>query len=226
MLISPTTTALLAGAFTLSLGSFLRGTSGDDNLNGTPASETLLGYAGNDNLYGGGGDDTYFGGPGNDFMADGDGDCCMHGGPGNDGLRGGPGNDFLSGGPGDDTIDLYRRADFGAPTTTPIETEDYDIGIGGSGDDSFTWASGLVYFVFNPLLPGQPVHGGDAFISGGSGDDRVLFGLGTFAAPSTSYDVRPGWLPGTARIESLESGAVLFVVGVEQLVFLDTTIQL
>ncbi|MCA8965191.1 MAG: hypothetical protein H6838_14510 [Planctomycetes bacterium] len=225
MLISNTATALLAGAFTFTIGSFLHGTNGDDHIYGTAASETIFGYAGNDSIYGEDGDDTCFGGDGGDFISGGDGEDRLYGGPGDDTLRAGPGDDFMQGGPGDDLIDIWGRLDFTAGPTTPIEAGDCDLAVGGSGDDTFTWASGRVYFIPLPTLGSALLHSGDAFVSGGSGHDTIRFGVGSFAAYSSDYAIHHG-PAGICWIESLESGAVLTVVGVEELVFLDGSVSL
>lgn len=69
------------------------------------------------------------------------------------------------------------------------------------------------------------MHSGDAFITGGSGHDTIQFGVGSFIAESSGYAIHGGPF-GISWIVSLESGAVLMVVGVEELVFLDRTIAL
>jgi uncharacterized delta-60 repeat protein len=63
------------------------GTSGDDNLNGTPYADTLLGLAGSDTITGAEGNDNIIGGLGNDVLT---------GGAGNDDLVGGAGIDTAS----------------------------------------------------------------------------------------------------------------------------------
>jgi Ca2+-binding RTX toxin-like protein len=101
----------------------IRGTSGPDNLVGTPERDVICGKGGNDNLEGRGGRDLLLGGDGNDTL-DGDyGNDVMRGGAGGDKFvdfhgqdklygekgpdqcmngRDGGGNDYLHGGPGED----------------------------------------------------------------------------------------------------------------------------
>jgi hypothetical protein len=74
------------------------GTSGNDNIIGTPGPDVIVGGGGNDSISGLGGDDVICGGPGNDRLLGGDGDDRLFGEAGRDQLFGGPGNDSLNGG--------------------------------------------------------------------------------------------------------------------------------
>lgn len=95
----------------------IRGTSGDDTLNGTPGRDVIWGGGGNDTINGragddvvcaGGGDDLVIGGPGNDLVTGNGGDDEIDGGLGQDELYGGAGADVLRGGA--DVDELYGEA--------------------------------------------------------------------------------------------------------------------
>lgn len=88
-------------------GSVIKGTSGDDRLNGTRSKDRMSGLAGNDRLYGRQNDDTLLGNKGNDRLYGGKGNDTLHGGKGDDYLSGGRGQNRLFGGEGNDT--LYTR---------------------------------------------------------------------------------------------------------------------
>jgi Ca2+-binding RTX toxin-like protein len=80
----------------------LRGSSGDDLLNGQKGNDILYGGGGSDRLNGGGGEDILFGGDGNDTFTGGRGDNFLGGESGNDTFLLVPGRGFgvISGGPG------------------------------------------------------------------------------------------------------------------------------
>ena len=94
----------------------VRGTAGDDVLNGTPGNDLLLGGRGDDTMNGLGGDDCVFGGRGEDTVQGGEGNDRVRGGPGDDVTDGGTlgccqtGDDEVYGGPGADTV---FASDFG-----------------------------------------------------------------------------------------------------------------
>ncbi|MGE8220197.1 MAG: calcium-binding protein [Stenotrophomonas acidaminiphila] len=83
----------------------IRGTVGNDVLNGTEVDNKLQGLAGNDTLHGEGGNDELYGGAGDDALLGGTGDDSLDGGSGSDVLEGGAGNDRLNGGAGNN---IYR----------------------------------------------------------------------------------------------------------------------
>ncbi len=89
----------------IQVGSFQRGTIGDDILNGTDDNDTLLSGAGNDQAQGGLGDDRLHGESGNDNLEGGMGSDRLAGGNGDDILLGSAGNDILLGGAGNDILD-------------------------------------------------------------------------------------------------------------------------
>jgi hypothetical protein len=74
------------------------GTSGNDNMFGTPGNDVIVGGGGNDSISGLRGNDVICGGAGNDRLIGGDGDDRLFGEAGSDQLFGGPGNDTLNGG--------------------------------------------------------------------------------------------------------------------------------
>ena len=94
-------------------GRVINGTSGRNNLVGTPYADLINCGAGNDTVRGGGGNDIIncgpgrdrvFGGPGNDRIGGGSGNDRLAGNSGNDRLGGGRGNDRLTGGSGFDRL--------------------------------------------------------------------------------------------------------------------------
>lgn len=80
----------------------IRGTNGNDEIDGTFGHDKIKGLGGNDEIDGERGNDKLFGNDGNDEL-DGDlGKDKLVGGKGNDELDGGAGNDKLIGGSGSD----------------------------------------------------------------------------------------------------------------------------
>ena len=82
----------------------IKGTSGNDDIDGTDANETIKGLKGNDHLHGQGGDDLVRGGKGSDVVEGNAGDDVVRGGRGNDYVFGGSGDDLLFGGKGNDLL--------------------------------------------------------------------------------------------------------------------------
>ena len=160
----------------------VKGSSGNDTINGTDDAEYIALGAGNDVVRLGGGDDAANGGPGNDTIRGNLGDdCSLYGGDGEDLIFGGPGadciygnngNDKLHGGSGNDTIDGGR---------------DDDYITGGSGNDKLDGSFGKdkigggdgndrIYGSYDDdLLLG---HDGDDFIRGDFGNDVINGGPG------------------------------------------------
>ncbi|OEU69479.1 MAG: hypothetical protein BA863_14290 [Desulfovibrio sp. S3730MH75] len=83
---------------------WVRGSTGNDTLDGTPNSDYIMGLAGNDTIHGDAGADTLYGDAGNDTIVGDEGDDVLGGGAGDDIIRGGEGNDVIGGGSGNDTI--------------------------------------------------------------------------------------------------------------------------
>jgi predicted extracellular nuclease len=73
----------------------IRGTNGNDVLNGTGRRDVICALGGNDRVDGSSANDVVLGGPGNDLLEGGSGGDRLVGGPGRDTLRGGSGNDRL-----------------------------------------------------------------------------------------------------------------------------------
>ena len=109
----------LGAGFTI--GAYLKGNGGDDQLTGTLAGEAMKGDEGNDVLTGLAGDDTLEGGLGDDVLS---------GGTGADRLVGEVGADRIDGGGGDDRI--FTGTDYYYPNAADGAR---DIVTGGAGDD-------------------------------------------------------------------------------------------
>lgn len=100
----------------------IKGSSGNDVVNGNADSDSLSGAGGNDLLRGGKGEDRILGDEGNDILSGGRENDTIEGGAGNDFVRGGRDNDLLIGGDGND----FLVGDLGSDTLT-----------GGGGADTF-----------------------------------------------------------------------------------------
>jgi Ca2+-binding RTX toxin-like protein len=117
----------------------VRGSEGDDIIDGDHGINILDGHDGNDNVRGHNGNDTLIGGNGNDtlwgdggnnlLVGDGD-DDELRGGLGNDTLRGGIGDDHLRGEQENDTIDGGDGID---TVFFWGEREDFSINVSGAG---------------------------------------------------------------------------------------------
>lgn len=167
------------------------GTSGADQITGTPGpdvivakggSDTINSLAGDDVICSNGGDDTVDSGPGRDRVYGGDGDDEINTGGGNDWafglggadeISGGSGADRLSGNAGIDLIDGGSNADW------LRGGRDADRMLGQSGSDYLQGAWG------NDVLLGGPgndnLRGGndDDMLDGGSKKDRCKGGNGS-----------------------------------------------
>jgi Ca2+-binding RTX toxin-like protein len=145
---------------TLANFNVLRGTLGDDTLNGSEKADFILGLEGNDTIRAfagadivraGAGRDTVFGGLGNDTLFGDDGDDSMFGEDGLDVLYGGNGNDTLDGGLGNDTL-------YGGNGNDELEgNKGDDVMYGGRGNDILAWDDG----------------DGNDIMSGGAGQDTI-----------------------------------------------------
>lgn len=143
-------------------GDVLRGTRGEDNLDGGPGDDVLRGGRGDDHLNGRSGDDILVGGRGDDLLRGGSGDDVLRGDRDDDELKGGSGNDTLSGGRGGDLLDG------GSGDDVLSGGNDDDRLKGGSGGDILSGGRG------DDLLSGGS---GDDFLSGDRDDDQLRGGL-------------------------------------------------
>ncbi|MCB1682699.1 MAG: hypothetical protein H6858_04690 [Rhodospirillales bacterium] len=145
-------------------GSVIRGTRGDDELEGD-THDTLLGLAGNDVL----------------STADGNGYNELEGGSGNDELIGNH-HDDLDGGPGDDILSTAEGHGYneleGGRGDDQIEGNHHDVLNGGSGDDILSTADGDGHNVLKGGTGNDILRGGhDDLLYGGSGNDYIeLYG--------------------------------------------------
>jgi Ca2+-binding RTX toxin-like protein len=121
--------ALGLTAASFALAAQVRGTDGNDTLNGTNGADVIAGFAGDDTITALNGRDLVFGGPGNDTISGGNGWDLILGGAGNDTITGENGPDLLRGRSGDDTVDGGDGRDvlFGGWGT--------DVLRGGAGND-------------------------------------------------------------------------------------------
>ena len=136
----------------------LKGTSGNDNIDGYAGNDILNGREGNDRIEGWDGNDQLYGNQGDDILSGGDGADSLFGGQGNDIGFGGNGNDQLFGNVGNDIL----IGDAGDDLIWGGQGDDYLLG--GEGQDSLWGNAG------NDILNGGM--GKDALF-GGLGDDRL-----------------------------------------------------
>ena len=169
------------------------GTTGDDNITGSPTDDTINALEGNDNVLAREGNDTIDAGDGHDFVG---------GQQGNDTILAGAGDDHVRGGTGDDTIDGgagFDRISF-APTGSDTITSGVTVSLAlqgvvqdtGQGMDLLTGFEHLTGTEFNDVLTGDggdnslwggagittPGVTGNDTISGGGGNDLVTVGAG------------------------------------------------
>lgn len=133
----------------------IRGTAGDDILDGTELGDWIRGFAGDDELYGHQGDDTLDGGQGHDDLFGNLGNDTLYGRAGDDEIYGGAGNDAAWGGDGIDTI---------------LSSDGDDFAAGGAGDDAISDTVG-----WNDLRggTGDDLMGGTGLVAGGPGNDNL-----------------------------------------------------
>ena len=161
--------AVLVASLVLAPGAFaatLSGTSGNDELRGTPRADLISARAGNDVVWSLRGADDVHGGLGADRIETGYGDDWAFGGLGDDQVFGGPGDDHLSGaGDGDG---IYRSADvdviYGGPGRDYVIAADKIYG--GDGAD---WLG-----VFGPGKNVAAAGPGNDYITDGSADSVTV----------------------------------------------------
>lgn len=158
----------------------IKGTSGDDVLQGSDDKEKFEAKGGNDTVYGAGGDDEIKGGSGDDILFGGEGKDKIEGEDGNDQINGGSGDDDLKGGDGDDQIDGGDGKDKikgdkgndilsgGLGDDDLKGGDDDDQIIGGDGEDKIKGDKG------NDTLAGGS---GNDDVDGGSGNDLAIYNV-------------------------------------------------
>lgn len=149
----------------------LRGTNGNDRIQGGAENDSITGLAGNDFLLGGAGNDTIQGDEGDDTLIGEAGDDTLIGGGGSDLLSGREGNDRMSGGRGDDRYVVDTLGDI----VTELTGEGIDT------VNSFIENYALTANVENLNLIGSAVRGfGNSLDNEINGNDNnnVLFGSG------------------------------------------------
>ncbi len=191
----------------------LRGTRGDNLLEGGIGNDELNGDDGADTLSGGTGWDTLLGGDGSDYLEGNSGSDQLFGDADNDTLSGGLGNDALNGGEGTDTydasgaaggVDVYlnhgvTRGAEGRDSLLNIENVTgsayADRLIGDSGNNVLLGGDG------DDVIKGKD---GDDTFAGGDGNDRIIGGSGT---DRISGDIGNDTLFGLGGADTLEGGA-------------------
>jgi len=141
----------------------IKGTNGNDTLNGGANDDKLVGKGGDDYMFGYEGNDFFKGGTGNDHISGGAGDDEMMAGAGDDFMDGGEGADHFKGGDGIDTADYT--------TATSAVTVYYHSATasGAATGDTFEEMENLVGSAYNDSL--QAGDGGKSF--GGLGNDSL-----------------------------------------------------
>lgn len=181
----------------------IRGTTGDNTLNGGDGDDLLFGDYGNDTLYGGNGVDRLIGDTGNDILYGEAGDDRLEGSVGNDILYGGDGIDRLLGGDGDDVL-------YGDAGDDRIEGgEGNDTLIGGAGNDRIDGGNGIDTVDYSSHAAGVTVIlGSHADVNGdGVADDDILFienAIGTAFNDSLRGDALDNTLWGNDGADYLE----------------------
>jgi RTX calcium-binding nonapeptide repeat (4 copies)/FG-GAP-like repeat len=110
----------IASAAGVTVGSFIDGRGGSDQITGSAQGDVLVGGTGNDTVNAGAGGDLVMGDAGTDTLNGEDGDDVIFAGDGNDVVHGGVGNDTLDGGVGIDTANGgagWDKAVFGVAST-------------------------------------------------------------------------------------------------------------
>ncbi|MCK6419077.1 MAG: type I secretion C-terminal target domain-containing protein, partial [Alphaproteobacteria bacterium] len=181
----------------------IRGTIGDNTINGGDGDDLLYGDHGNDTLYGGNGVDRLIGDTGNDVLYGQAGDDRLEGGTGNDTLYGGDGIDRLLGGDGDDVL-------YGDNGDDRVEGgEGNDTLIGGAGFDRLDGGNGIDTVDYSSHTAGVTVIlGSHADVNGdGVADDDILFienAIGTAHNDSLRGDALGNTLWGNDGADYLE----------------------
>jgi Ca2+-binding RTX toxin-like protein len=144
------------------------GTSGNDEITGSPLPNWIEGNGGNDTLRGGDGQDEIDGGSGQDTIEGGDGEDILHGGSFGDTIDGGRDDDELYGDDGADRLDGGGGGDVISGGTSGNDTVDYTDRISGVTVD----LDGSM-LDDGESLEGDSVGADVETIEGGSGDDTL-----------------------------------------------------
>jgi Ca2+-binding RTX toxin-like protein len=153
----------LVGIHNTDYSELIRGTAGDDVINGNGGYyDALFGEDGNDTINGGDGVDHFRGGAGDDML---------FGFEGDDRFRPDAGNDFIDGGDGVDRV-RYDRAGAGAIVDLGANLT---IDDGEGGHDFLNSIEDVRGSAFSDRIGGN---GGDNRLEGGSGNDTLNGGLG------------------------------------------------
>jgi Ca2+-binding RTX toxin-like protein len=179
----------------------LDGGPGNDRLSGLGGADVLVGEEGSDLLNGGDGSDTLAGGPGSDILLGGDGADVLSGHAGSspsvgnnpDHLNGGAGNDTLYGQGGNDcSTTLFGHASCGDANRIPIDTDYVGQLFGGSGRDDIFGGDGRDRLDGGPTQPNLLNGGASAFdfcSFGPPGEQRIACELPPSALSSSSSSV-------------------------------------
>jgi Ca2+-binding RTX toxin-like protein len=153
----------------------IRGTRGNDALDGGSGNHLLYGGNGDDILYGRFGQDSLYGGRGQDSVFGNDGDDLVFGGLGNDLLVGDSLFDFMN----PDQIDGGRDTVFGGAGDDRVFGRLNDDHLfGGAGHDFFIGGTGNDVIYGGAGNDRNLVSNGDDDMFGGSGNDTLTDGLG------------------------------------------------
>ena len=196
------------------------GGTGNDTLAGNEGRDTIYGGDGDDRIYGallpddpnfaasqvyelldvGGGDpstvnstDLLYGGAGNDFIRGDDDADTLYGGTQNDTLDGGIDDDRLFGGDGSDSLIAGQGNDIldGGLNDDRLLLGAGDIGLGGSGDDIFSFDKALPGASVITVTGGELGEDNTDATNGSTGDTLNLAGLGTVSVVYDQTD--PTW---------------------------------
>lgn len=168
------------------LSATIVGTTGNDDLQGTPLPDVVWlgpgddrfrGDSGNDIVCGGAGRDSISGDYGNDIILGESGADRLAGGPGEDALSGGTGADAFAGGAGDDRINGGRDRDLVTYLTSlhPITVNGAAGTVDGDGHDTYALVETVQGTADADTMVGGP--GSDHFV-GAAGADRISGGGG------------------------------------------------
>ena len=175
----------LGDSVTMDLNYDLRGSGGDDTINGGTSDDEITGLGGNDVISGGDGDDTITGYNGDD---------TLFGDAGDDVLIGENGSDILKGGAGNDTLDGFATVDLGIDVAVyDGPSSDYTVTEADANGDYDANGDNLIDAGPNAGLAFTPVFGHWAVIDNNAtgGDEGVdhLIDVETVQFSDTTIDL-------------------------------------